>query len=87
VALGMPPSSPISDPGNLYLGANMELPNEALSLCVHGEQSAVNHALIQQKLLSIVGTFGKTLSLMLGSRQRRASKEVSSFLFGKRQSL
>jgi hypothetical protein len=27
------------------------------------------------------------LSLMLGSRQRRASKEVSSFLFGKRQSL
>ena len=33
VALGMPPSSPISDPGNLYLGANMEFPNEALSLC------------------------------------------------------
>jgi cytidine deaminase len=39
--------SPISGPGNLYLGANMEFPNEALSLCVHGEQSAVNHALIQ----------------------------------------
>ncbi len=46
VALGMP-LSPISGPGNLYLGANMEFPNEALSLCVHGEQSAVNHALIQ----------------------------------------
>jgi cytidine deaminase len=43
----MPPSSPISGPGNLYLAANMEFTNEALSLCVHGEQSAVNHALIQ----------------------------------------
>jgi uncharacterized membrane protein YjjP (DUF1212 family) len=42
-----------------------------------------------QKWLSatVAGVFGKTLSLMLGSRQRRASKEVSSFLFGKRQSL
>ena len=39
VALGMPPSSPISDPGNLYLGANMEFPNEALSLCVHATKN------------------------------------------------
>ena len=47
VALGMPPSGSIIGPGNLYLGSNMEFPNESLSLCVHGEQSAVNHALIQ----------------------------------------
>jgi hypothetical protein len=42
-----------------------------------------------QKWLSatVAGVFGKTLSLMLGSRQRRASKDFSSFLFGKRQSL
>jgi len=44
VALGMPPASPKLGPGNLYLGANMEFPGEALSFSVHGEQSATNHA-------------------------------------------
>lgn len=37
VSLGMPP-------GSLYLGANMEFPGQALSFCVHGEQSAANNA-------------------------------------------
>ncbi len=37
VALGAPP-------GNLYLGSNMEFTGQALSFCVHGEQSATNHA-------------------------------------------
>lgn len=44
VALGMPPAPPIIGPGSLYLGANMEFPGEALSFCVHGEQSATNNA-------------------------------------------
>ncbi len=44
VALGMPPASLADGPGNLYLGANMEFYGEALSFCVHGEQSAVNNA-------------------------------------------
>ena len=44
VALGMPPEGPIVGPGSLYLGSNMEFPTQALSLCVHGEQSATNHA-------------------------------------------
>jgi cytidine deaminase len=44
VALGMPPAYPVSGPGNLYLGANMEFPGEALSFSVHGEQSAINNA-------------------------------------------
>jgi cytidine deaminase len=37
VALGMPP-------GSLYLGSNMEFTGQALSFCVHGEQSATNNA-------------------------------------------
>ena len=37
VAQGMPP-------GSLYLGSNMEFTGQALSFCVHGEQSATNHA-------------------------------------------
>ncbi|MEM9715133.1 MAG: cytidine deaminase [Pseudomonadota bacterium] len=37
VALGV-------NPGNLYLGANMEFPGQALLFSVHGEQSAMNHA-------------------------------------------
>ena len=37
VALGMPP-------GSLYLGSNMEFSGQALSFCVHGEQSATNNA-------------------------------------------
>jgi cytidine deaminase len=37
VALGAPP-------GSLYLGSNMEFGGQALSFCVHGEQSATNHA-------------------------------------------
>ena len=44
VALGMPPEQPILGPGSLYLGANMEFSGEALSFCVHGEQSATNNA-------------------------------------------
>ena len=32
---------------SLYLGSNMEFPGEALSFCVHGEQSATNHAWIK----------------------------------------
>ena len=42
VAAGMP----IYDTGwaNLYLGANFEFANAALSFTVHGEQSATNHA-------------------------------------------
>ncbi len=44
VALGMPSAPPIIGPGSLYLGSNMEFPGEALSLCVHGEQSATNNA-------------------------------------------
>jgi cytidine deaminase len=43
VALGVP-RSPESAPGSLYLGANMEFPGQALSFCIHGEQSAVNNA-------------------------------------------
>ena len=37
VSLGMPP-------GSLYLGSNMEFPGQALSFCVHGEQSATINA-------------------------------------------
>lgn len=44
VALGMPPRGSIAGPGNLYLGSNMEFSGQALSFCVHGEQSATNHA-------------------------------------------
>ncbi len=44
VARGMPQTSLANDPGNLYLGANMEFAGEALSCCVHGEQSAINNA-------------------------------------------
>jgi len=44
VALGMPPASPESGPGSLYFGSNMEFPGQALSACVHGEQSATNNA-------------------------------------------
>lgn len=44
VALGMPPTPPVSGPGNLYLGANMEFRGQAISFCVHGEQSATNNA-------------------------------------------
>jgi cytidine deaminase len=40
VALGM------GDPGALYLGANMEFTGQALSFCVHGEQSAFTNAWI-----------------------------------------
>ena len=34
------------DTGNLYYGANMEFPGEALSFCIHGEQAATNNAWI-----------------------------------------
>jgi len=44
VSLGMPPAPPIVGPGSLYLGSNMEFPGEALSFCIHGEQSATNNA-------------------------------------------
>jgi cytidine deaminase len=44
VALGMPPALPGLGPGSLYLGSNMEFTGEALSFCVHGEQSATNNA-------------------------------------------
>jgi cytidine deaminase len=44
VALGMPPPSAATGPGNLYFGANMEFLGQALSCSVHGEQSAVNNA-------------------------------------------
>ena len=43
VSLGMPTAGE-GGPGTLYLGANMEFPNEALSFCIHGEQSATNNA-------------------------------------------
>ncbi len=46
VVLGMPPSSPVMGPGNLYFGSNMEFPGEAISFCVHGEQSATSNAWI-----------------------------------------
>lgn len=42
VAQGMP--SPGSSWASLYLGANFEFAGEALSFCVHGEQSATSHA-------------------------------------------
>ena len=41
VALGMPKDG---GPGSLYLGSNMEFSGEALSFCIHGEQSATNNA-------------------------------------------
>ena len=44
VALGMPASGESSQPGALYLGANMEFTGVPLNHSIHAEQSAVNHA-------------------------------------------
>ena len=37
----------IGGSGNLYMGANLELPNQALNHSVHAEQSAISHAWIK----------------------------------------
>lgn len=47
VALGMPHSSSSNGLGNLYLGANIEFTQQALSFSIHGEQSVINHAWIR----------------------------------------
>lgn len=44
IALGMPSEEDDGEVGNLYFGANMEFPGEALSFSVHGEQSAITNA-------------------------------------------
>ena len=44
VALGIATPAPFIGPGSLYLGANMEFTGQAISFCVHGEQSATNNA-------------------------------------------
>ncbi len=46
VSMGTPQAGTQDDIGNLYLGASFEFSHESLNLVVHGEQSALNNALL-----------------------------------------